>query len=220
MELDELKTAWRELERRLDENTALTGQLLREKRLDKTRWALRRIAWGQSLQIVIWIVIISIVAPFWIQYRSTPHFLVAGLVMHLYGIATIILSVRRLALIANVNYGKPVVELQARIACLRRARVQDQLWLGLPWWILWIVATMIGAQRWLGLDIYAPAPAWVWWTIAIGIIGIALTLWLPRVFANTPRGSRFLQNTLDNLAGRSLVRAARQLDEIAQFSRE
>jgi hypothetical protein len=220
MELDELKTAWRDLERRLDENNALTWQLLREKRLDKTRGALRRIAWGQSLQIVIWIGIISIVAPFWIQYRSTPHFLVAGLVMHLYGIATIVLSVRQLALIANVNYGKPVVDLQKQIACLRRTRVQDQLWLGLPWWILWLVATMIGAQRWLGLDIYAPAPAWIWINIVVGIVGIVLTLWLPRVFANTPRGSRFLHNTLDNLAGHSLVRAARQLDEIAQFSRE
>jgi hypothetical protein len=220
MELDELKSAWHEIERRLDASDALAGQLLRERKLDKTRSTLRRIAWGQTLQIAIWIGIISIVGPFWIQYRATLHFLVAGLVMHLYGVVTIVLSVRQLLLIANVNYGKPVVELQAQIACLRRARVQDQLWLGLPWWILWVVATIIGAQRWWGVDIYAPAPLWVWVTVAIGVVGIVLTLWLPRVFANTPRGSRFLQDTLDNLAGRSLVRAARQLDEIAQFSRE
>ena len=32
MELDDLKTAWRELERRLDSSDALTVQLLREKR--------------------------------------------------------------------------------------------------------------------------------------------------------------------------------------------
>src|SRR5258706_7664101 len=102
MELDELKTAWRELERRLDANDALAGRLLREKKLDKTRSTLRRIAWGQALQIAIWIGIITIVGPFWIQYRATLHFLVAGLVMHLYGVVTIVLSVRQLLLIANV----------------------------------------------------------------------------------------------------------------------
>ncbi|MCI0574312.1 MAG: hypothetical protein L0Y66_26575 [Myxococcaceae bacterium] len=56
--------------------------------------------------------------------------------------------------------------------------------------------------------------------LAIGVVGMALTLWLPRVFAHTPRGSRFLQAMLDDLAGRSLVRATRQLDELARFSRE
>ncbi|MCI0574313.1 MAG: hypothetical protein L0Y66_26580 [Myxococcaceae bacterium] len=45
-----------------------------------------------------------------------------------------------------------------------------QLWLGLPWLVLWIVAMMIGAQRLLSLDLYAPRRhgftcAWpsAWW---------------------------------------------------------
>ncbi len=221
MELDDLKGAWHELERRVDAGNALTTQLLRERRLDKTRSAMRAMGWGQFAQALFWgIAIGTVIAPFWYQYRDTTHLLAAGIVMHVYAVAAIILSVRQLLQIATVDYAAPVVELQRHLACLRRTRVNQQLWLGLPWWLLWVVATMIGAKRWWGIDIYAPAPAWIYVALGIGVVGIALTLWLPRIVGRTPRGSRVVQGLLDDLAGHSLMRVTRQLDEIAGFSKE
>ena len=221
MELDDLKTAWHELERRVDAGNSLTTQLLRERRLDKTRSTLRAIGWGQFVQALFWAVTIgTVIAPFWIQYRDTTHLLAAGLVMHAYAVAAIVLSVRQLLQIATVDYAAPVVELQRHLACLRRTRINQQLWLGLPWWMLWVVATMIGAKWLRDVDIYAPAPAWIYVALGIGVVGIALTLWLPRVVGRSPRGSRVVQGLMDDLAGHSLTRAARQLDEIASFSRE
>jgi len=86
--------------------------------------------------------------------------------------------------------------------------------------LIWLVATIVGTQYFFGIDIYSPSPAWVYLTLAIGVVGMVLTLWLPRRFAHTERGSRFIARMLDDLAGRSLVRATRQLDEIARFGRE
>ena len=220
MELDDLKTAWRELERRLDSSDALTVQLLRENRLQQTRSTLRWLALGQGVQAMIWIAGAAIAGPFWIEHRATPHLLVAGLVMHAYAIAAIVLSVRQLLQIATVDYAAPVIELQEHLACLRRTRLHSQMWLGLPWWLLWVVATMVGAKRLFSVDIYAPAPAWIHLCLAIGVVGMALTLWLPRIIGGSPRGSRFIARMLDDLAGRSLVQARRQLDEIARFGRE
>jgi hypothetical protein len=217
MDLDELKPAWIALERRLAEGEALTRQLLRETRLRRVHSALRCLAWGQTLQLAIGIGIAVIAGPFWIEHRHIPHLLVAGLLMHLYGVAMIAFSAGQLLFIARLDHAAPVVTLQRRLAAARRLRLCAQLWLGLPWWALWVVATVVGARRWTGVDIYGP---WVLDAVGIGVVGMALTLWLPRRFAHTPRGARFIQRRLDDLTGRSLVRATRELDEIARFAAE
>jgi hypothetical protein len=140
--------------------------------------------------------------------------------MHVYAVAAIVLAVRQVLQIATVDYAAPVVELQRHLACLRRTRVHDQMWLGLPWWMLWVVATVIGAKWLRGIDIYEPSPTWIYVALGIGAVGIVLTLWLPRVIGRTPSGSKLVQRLLDDLAGRSLVRATRRIDEIASFSKE
>ena len=219
-ELAELKGAWRELERRLEDSEARQVALAREARVQRTRGTLRNLAWGQALQVALWLAVTVVVARFWVQHRATPHLLVFGLVLHAYGVLTIVLSVRQLLLLSQVDYAAPVVVLQRQLALLRRVRLQAQLWLGLPWWMLWVVATVVGTKWLRGVDLYAPAPGWVHAALALGALGMVLTLWLPRRFAHTPGGARFLQRRLDDLAGRSLVRATQQLDEVARFGRE
>lgn len=220
MELDDLKTAWRDLERRLDESEAAARALRRDIELDRTRSALRRMSWGQAIMAAIWVGVTVIVAPFWVEHRAIPHLLVAGLALHLYAILGIISSVVQIAWLARIDYAAPVVALQRRLATLRQVRIWSQLILGLPMWVLWVVATMVGAKWLLDLDLYAAAPGWIHVSLLVGLVGIVLSLWLPRRMGQTPRGSRFIQRVLDDLAGRSLVRVTRELDELARFSRE
>ena len=220
MELDDLKTAWRDLERRLDESEATARALQRDIKMDRARTALRRMSWGQAVLAAIWIAVAVIVARFWIEQRATPHLLIAGLALHLYAVLGIISSAVQMAWIAGIDYAAPVVTLQRKLATLRRARLCSQLVLGLPMWVLWVVATMVGAKWLLDIDLYAESPGWIHVCAAIGIVGIVLTLWLPRRLVRTPRGSRFVQRMVDDLTGRSLVRVTGELDEIARFSRE
>jgi hypothetical protein len=220
MELDDLKTAWREMERRIDASEAMVVQVRREAKLDAIRTALGRMAVVQALMLVGWIAVAVVAASFWVEHRATPHYLVAGLVVHVYAVATIIFCAVQLFALAGADYAAPVVTLQSRLARLRRLRLYGQIALGLPMWLLWVVMTMIGAEIFVGVDLYRASPGWIHVTLAVGVVGMALTYWLPRRFARTPRGSRFLERVLDDLAGHSLVRVTRQLDEIARFSRE
>jgi hypothetical protein len=220
MELDDLKTAWRDLERRLDESEATTRALRHDIKMDRTRSALRRLFAGQAVMAAIWLGATIVVAPFWVQHRAATHLLVAGLALHLYCVLGIISCAVQITWLASIDYAAPVVALQRKLAGLRRVRIWSQLVLGLPMWVLWVVATMVGAKWLAGIDLYAQSPGWIHVSLLIGVAGIALSLWLPRRLAHTPRGSRFIQRRLDDLAGRSLVRVTRELDELAQFSRE
>ena len=52
MELDELKSAWQTLDRRLERQSALNLHIFVEGKLDKVRASLRRLYWGKIVQIL------------------------------------------------------------------------------------------------------------------------------------------------------------------------
>jgi len=73
---------------------------------------------------------------------------------------------------------------------------------------------------WTGVDVFAGSSVWIWANMAVGVVGIAFSLWLARRLANRPVRSPWLQRMIDDMSGCSLARASRQLDEIARFERQ
>lgn len=231
MELDDLKSAWRRLDSDLDAAwthfdlradgvEALALQTRSDRGLDRSRASLRRFGLAQLLEMAIWIAMVVIAASFWFDHRGTPHLLAAGLVLHVYGIVAIWASVTRALLVARVYYTAPVLDIQRRVARLRRFTTVTTVALGLPWWCLWLVATIVGAKLWLGVDLYAAAPTWIVATLAFGAVAMAGSVWLAVRWAKHPPANPRLRAMIDDLAGCNLQRARRQLAEIEHFERE
>ena len=220
MELDELKVAWVRLAQRVETTESLVFKDYKERKLDTVRRALRFLGTGQVVLSLVSIAVIVVVAPFWIEHRHVPHLLLAGLSLHLYAVITICGSVMQLLLIGRIYYTAPVVTIQRRLAELQRFRTVSTLVNGMPWWVLWVTATMVGAKRWLGVDLYAISPGWILGSIGVGIVGMAVTVWLARRFADNPPDSPALRHMADDLAGRTLWRVSRDLDEIVRFEQE
>jgi hypothetical protein len=220
MELDDLKVAWTHLAQRVEAAESFALSECRERKLDQARDALRRLGWAQAGHFLIWIGIVAIAAPFWIQHRHVTHLLIAGLALHVYGVLTICAVVVQILLIGRTYYTAPIVTFQRRLAELQRFRVVSSLAMGLPWWILWVAATMVGAKLWFDVDLYAQSHGWIAGSLAIGATGMAVCVWIARRLAACPVHSPFVRGVIDDLAGRSLRRATRQLDEIARFERE
>lgn len=220
MELDELKPAWRSMEQRLDAAGQLGLQLFREDRTDRIRTTLRWLMAGQALQIAIWIAVITVVAPFWIEHRAVPHLLAFGLVLHAYAVATVVSSVLQICVMARIDYSAPVLVLQRRLTQLRTLRIWSTLLLGLPWWLLWTVGFVVGVKHWMGVDLYATAPRFVWANLAFGMVALGASVWFARRIARRTRESGQPARFADDLAGHSLRRAIGQLGELARFERE
>jgi hypothetical protein len=220
MELDELRQAWRTMSQRLDSADALGIRLYRENRLDGIRRTLRWLMAGQALQVAIWIGVVAIVAPFWIEHRAIPHLLVFGLILHAYAVLTIISSVVQLLLMAAIDYAAPVLALQRRLVRLRTLRIWSTLLLSVLWWPLWIVGFVVGVKWWMGIDLYRVAPGFVLANVLFGLAGLAATIWFARRIARRARASGRPARFADDLAGHSLRRAIGQLDELARFERE
>jgi hypothetical protein len=220
MELDDLKAAWSQLDERLGRIETMAAKNYRTGLLDSSRRALGWLGWCQALQSLLWIGAVAIVAPFWIEHRHVPHLLAAGLVLHAYGVLVSCSSVLQLLLIGRAYWTTPVVLFQRRLTELQRLRVISGLAIGLPWWVMWVPATIVGAKRLFDIDLYAESPGWINASLAVGAVAIVLSIWVARRLAARPPRSRWLRRIVDDIAGAGLVRVTRQLDELAAFERE
>lgn len=222
MELDEMKQAWARMDLRQDGMEALLRQDYRERRTDQARASMRWSLRWLVAELVAWLAFVVFVASFWVDHRHTTHLLVIGLLLHAYGIAAIWSVATQALLLSRIClFDAPVLVQQRRLAQLRRFRFYSTLALGLPWWCLWLPVTTVGMVWLTGVDLYVVAsPGWFWTTLGVGAAGIVFSLWLARRLVGRPLGSPWLQRLVDDMSGCSLLRASRQLDELARFERE
>ena len=218
MELDDFKSAWKALDQRLERESAIQLQLLRDRRLDRARTSLRPLYIGQILQMFWGLAFIVLAAVLWSTRPEAAAVIAAGVVVHAYGVVSIIAAGLVLGGISRVDYAAPVLELQRRLARVRRAYIVSGMVAGLPWWFLWapLLIVLVGLT---GVDLYARTPATVWSGLAVGAIGLVATAWFHR-WSRHPSRPRLARAMDDAVTGSSLRKAQAQLDELQRFERE
>lgn len=218
MELDDLKTAWHSLDRRLQQQHDLNVQLFRQNKLDRMQSGLRPLFWGQIAQILFGVLFIALAALLWMSHPVDAAVIAAGVVVHAYGVITVIAGAVVLAQMRRIDPSAPVLEIQKQLACVRTLYVRSGMVAGLPWWFLWIVVLMVLAG--LGdVNLLAKSPGVVWSGLGIGALGLLATWWFHR-WSRHPSRPRLAQTLEDSVTGASLRRAKAQLDELMRFERE
>ena len=223
MEPEDLKTAWQAINRRLERQDAINLQLLREKKLDRTRSTLRPLLWGQVVQILFGIPFILLAGLLWMRAHALPEglplaALVAGIFVQVYGIATVALAGETLRRIREIDYAAPVVEIQKQLAALRRTYLISGMVSGLPWWFLW-VPILVVLSGLGGGDLFAKAPGLVWIGLGVGGLGLLATAWFHR-WSRSPKRPALARRIDDTIAGTSLRKARAQLEELRRFEAE
>lgn len=223
MELDEMKAAWRSLDRRLERQNAINLLLLKDDRSKKMRSSLRPLVWGQLLQMLFGLVFVLLASSLWLRAGSVPlplpwHVVAAGVFVHAYGVATIALAGCTLGLIRTIDYSLPVLGIQKQLLKLRRFYIVNGMIAGLPWWFMWVPVLMALAGL-AGVDFHAKAPSVVWIGMGIGIAGLLATWWFHR-WSRSPRRPRLAKAMEDSVTGGSLRKAQAILGEIAHFEAE
>lgn len=211
IDLEELKREWAQTKLRVERlELASVGR--------QSRGVLRATQVRIWVAQLVWVLLVISSAAFWSSHLDVPHLVIAGMSLHVYGVVAIVLGGIQLRAIAAIDYGEPVVELQRRLAKLIRLRARCSLVLGLPWWVLWLPCMIVGLTALTGVDFYDPL--WAALSIAIGILGLGVTIVIARFIAARTPPDRGLNRMIDELAGRSLVRAAREVDAVARFADE
>ena len=218
MELDDFKSAWQAIDRRLELDNRLKLRDLRERTVHKARGSLRPLFWGQIAQILFGIPFILLAALLWMSEPAHLSSIIAGVLVHAYGVLTIIGAGVVLGQIGKIDDSKPVLDIQKQLLRARTLYVRSGMVAGLPWWFLWIAILQVLAG--LGdVDLLVKAPSLVWIGYCIGVAGLFATWWFHR-WARRPEQAEFGRKMDDSLTGGSLRKALAQLDELERFERE
>ena len=189
MELDDVKSAWQALDRRLELDNRLKLHALHERSTHQTRRALRPLFWGQIAQILFALPFIALAALLWMSHPVHLATIVAGVLVHAYGVLTITCAGVVLGQLGKVDYGKPVLDIQKQLLRARSLYIRSGMIAGLPWWFLWVPLLQVLAG--LGhVDLLAKAPSLVVSGYAIGIVGLLATGWFHR-WARRPERAAF-----------------------------
>jgi len=200
MQLDDLKAGWAELDRRV---AALDVVVREQQAAAGVRAELRPLRWGQTFQAVFGLILAVAAGLFWLDHRDAAGPLVAGLLLHAYGIAMVVAAARNLLLVAGAVEDAPVLVLQQRIAALRAWRIREGRFFGMVGCFMW-VPMVVWAFGLLGVDIVAANPSFIALNLLVAFLCLGGYLIVSRV-AKAPEGMA--------------VRQARErLDEIARFS--
>jgi hypothetical protein len=154
----------------------------------------------------------------WMSKPAFASVIVAGVILHAYGVLTIIGAGVVLAQLARIDHAAPVVEIQKQLARTRTLYVRSGMVAGLPWWFLWVPILMVLVG--LGdVDLLASAPSLVWGGLGIGAAGLLGTWWFHR-WARRPERAGLGRKVDDSLTGGSLRKAMAQLQEVRRFEQD
>ena len=218
MNLEEMQLVWKQLDSRLERQELIVRMELRDRRLNRARLGLRPLFWGQVLQILFGVLVILLAVAHWTAFRYTPHQLAAGVIVHVYGVLTIILGGITLGRMSQIDYAAPVATIQKQLASLRCMYVRSGMVVGLSWWIIWVPFMMVVIGL-LGADFYSNAPFAMYFGLGIGVVGLLAT-WIFHRWAHQPNRPRLAKWLDESVAGGSLTKARKIVDEVAQFEQE
>lgn len=220
MELDDLKSAWQSLDRRLQLDTALRLEDLRERKLDRARGNLRPLLFGMLVQALLGIGLIVLGVACWHRNLDVPGLLLTGIALHAFGVLHVAFAGIVTGLGASTDYAAPVLAIQKRLRLLLRLQVLNSNACGAPWWIAWVLV-VVGFSGLSPDHAAGPTPAWIWASLALGLVGMLAT------WAWTARAARRREGLhsgakparMDDGAD-GIRRSLRLLDEIERFEQD
>lgn len=205
LELNELKHAWRALDTRLSAEHALRIEDLLARRLETVRRTLLPLYWSHLALIAFGVFLVVLGVHAWSASPVGDAVFVSGVVMHAYGVVTIIGAGVFLTMLARLDYGAPVLAIQSQTLRLRVAYRRMGWVLGVPWAVMWLPLFLCVTRM------HAPNAAWLWLNIVISLVILGVVALFTRRAhrANSPAAE-----------SRHLARAQTQLDDLARFERE
>ncbi|NBC04628.1 MAG: hypothetical protein GVY20_13100 [Bacteroidetes bacterium] len=219
MDLSNLQQTWNRFEKKLDQNRQLNLYLLRKVNLEKTKSKLSSLIWQQALTIIFYLI-----AGSWFIYFSAFHWgnwtsMFSGGILAVWSFIATASAIYQLQLILNLDYSKPVIQLQKKLMTLKTSIIRN---LRLAGWVLpfYMAFVVVGFQVLFGVDIiHEMEPQVLVWNGIFSVTLIFVSLWIHKKLSPKNADKDWL-NWLIQGSGSQVNEALEFLKEIDEFEKE
>jgi hypothetical protein len=145
-------------------------------------------------------------------------YLVPAIALDVYAIALVVAVARQSSVLGAVDFGGAVLCVQQRLQKLRLLRIRTTLGTLLFAPLMWLPLLIVGARGVFGIDVYAAGVAWLAANVLFGLAVIPIAVFFARRYGSRLQQSSALRLLADGIAGRSLMAALRDLQQVRDFA--
>jgi hypothetical protein len=220
--LDELRIEWSDLSRRLEERLRLSNHVLRDDWIERQRERVWKLGPFGGISMAVWIATSVLLGLFLGTHADEPSLFVTALVIEVWVVATGIANLRQKQALRNLDFGLPLLEVQARVESLRIARIRSFNLAFLTGQIVWWIPFVVVVAGAFGVNLYLSPQfrSFAAWNIAFGIAFIPLAMWISRRYGERLSGSSIVRHVADSIAGRGIAVAREVLEKLQCFGRD
>lgn len=221
MELQDLKTQWANHDRKLDTSIQLSAALLRESGLNHTKSYLQRLVPGLLIELLLNLAAVAMLGLFLVDHLWEMRFFAPAAVLDLGAILLVIAGVHQWVALKSIDYSAPVVSIQRKLEGLKIQRIQATKWTLLFAPLLWTPLLIVTLKGAFGVNIYEVSDGkWLAANLLFGVGVTALMVWVSKRYAGRFQRSPLVQRLMNDIAGRSLNKAAAFLDRLSNFEQD
>jgi hypothetical protein len=204
MELEELKSAWAQYDKKLSQNLKLNEELLLKMNLEKSKKEMNAPLTYEIISVIIGVIFLLYTASATIRYSNEFKFLLPGIITCIIVAIWVYNSFSKIRLLSNIDYYySPIVELQKSIHTFNRKYQKYK-----KFELYSIPVFAISAMPILGIamrnfDIYIHPTRFIIGIVLSLILGYPGTIWIYK-----------------NLYDKKIRNTTKFLDELSQFEKE
>jgi hypothetical protein len=218
LDLDAMKQHWTQYDRKLDESIRLNRELLSATNLNQARSALQRMTAFLGLEAAVWFVCVMALGSFIYEQIATLRWALLAVALGLYAIGMLAATIRLMVTAGQIDYDRPITAIQKQLTRLRVLRIRTTQWGLLAGAVVWAPVALGVSRVFLGISGYN-AP-WLLANVAFGLALIPLAWWLSKNFGERMGRSPFMQQLMNDIAGRNLSAAVSFLARLSEFEDE
>ena len=110
--MDEMRTKWAELDKKLEKSVQINKQLLNMNYLERANSELKKNTLGWIFEIVMCVVCLLLMGSFLFENRNEFRFFLPGLFLHLFWIADLGAIIHLMIATQKIDYAQPVIVIQ------------------------------------------------------------------------------------------------------------
>lgn len=137
MEIDQLRLEWAGRDSRIEQGIRMNTTLLRENLMDKGRLSVRRRGSLGVLGLIGGIGMMVLLGAFNAAHFLQWRFFVPGVLPHIWVVVTFATAIYQREQLRQIDYARPVVQLQVEFGSLRIQRLRTVKWIFLTGQLVW-----------------------------------------------------------------------------------
>jgi len=204
MELEELKSAWAQYDKKLSQNLKLNEELLRKMDLEKTKKEMNAPLNYEIISITIGVIFLLFILSATIRYYYELKFLLPGIITSIIVAIWVYNSFSKIRLLLDIDYyDSPIVELQKSIQTFNRKYQRSKKFelYSIPVFAISAIPILGIALR--NFDIYEHPIRFIVAIVILLILGIPGQIWIYK-----------------NLYDKKIRNTIKFLDELSRFEKE